>query len=219
MKFFLDTANLESIKKGRDQGLIDGVTTNPTHLSKEGGNILDLLEKICQVMNPDPVSVEITELDPPKTYEQAKKLSRIAPNVLVKVPCHKNYLTVIKRLVDDGIFLNITLVFSLVQALAMCKLGVAYVSPFIGRLDDIDSDGIQVIYDIREMIDIYDFKTQLLAASLRSVRHLHEVTLAGADVATIPVDIFEKIVNHPLTDKGIKIFDEDWKKLGIKSFP
>jgi transaldolase len=219
MKIFLDTANFENIKQAKSQGIIDGVTTNPTHLSKEGGDTVSLIKQICNVMDPFPVSLEITELEPEKTYQQAKKISAIASNVIVKIPCHKKYLEIIKKLVNEGVTLNITLLFSLTQALFMSKLGVKYISPFIGRLDDIDSNGIQLIYDIRQMLDNYSFETLLLAASLRTVSHVHEVILAGADIATIPIELVDKLIDHPLTDKGIKKFDEDWKKLDIKKFP
>lgn len=219
MKIFLDTANFENIKQAKLLGIIDGVTTNPTQLSKEGGDIVFLIKQICSIMDPFPVNVEVTELEPEKIYQQAKKISAIASNVIVKIPCHKKYLEIIKKLVNEGVALNITLLFSLTQALLMAKLGVQYISPFIGRLDDIDSNGIQLIYDIRQMLDNYNFETLLLAASLRTVSHMHEVILAGADIATIPVELFDKLIDHPLTDRGIKKFDEDWKKLGIKKFP
>lgn len=219
MKIFLDTANLESISKAKETGLIDGITTNPSHLSKESKNIKELLNKICDTMAPGSVSIEVTEKDPKDVYNQAKKIADIASNVAVKIPCHKDYLAIIKKLVKEGVTINITLMFSLPQALLMAKLGVKYISPFIGRLDDIDTDGIQLIYDIRTMLDNYGFETELLAASLRHTRHVHDVALAGADIATIPVTLFNSLLDHPLTDKGIKLFDQDWQKLGITKFP
>lgn len=219
MKLFLDTANVNEIKKWYETGLIDGVTTNPTHLSKEGGDAKKKVLEICALMPDCDVSIEVTEDDPEAVYKQAMEIAQLAENVVVKVPCHKKYYSVINRLVDNEIQLNITLVFSLIQSLCMCKLGVRYISPFIGRLDDIDADGMQLIQDIRLMIDEYAFETELLAASIRSVETVHQTILAGADVATIPLNIMQKITEHPLTDKGMTAFLEDWKKLGIKQFP
>lgn len=219
MKIFLDTADVDSIKKWADSGLVDGITTNPTHLSKEGGDPVKVIREICSIMSGHDVSVEVTEKAPKDVYEQAQKIAAIADNVVVKIPCHKDYLDLIKMLADNGIKINVTLVFSLTQSLMMCKLGVGYISPFIGRLEDIETSGLELIADLREMVDIYGFKTQILAASIRNIRHVHDVILLGADCATMPVSIFETLVDHPLTDKGMAIFDADWKKLGIKKFP
>jgi transaldolase len=219
MKLFLDTAHLADIEKGRATGLINGVTTNPTYLSKEGGDLKQLLVAICRVMAPYDVSIEVTEKEPDTVYQQAKKIADIGPNVVIKIPCAKEYIPVIRKLVSEGVALNITLLFSLVQGLLMAKLGVKYISPFVGRLDDIDSDGIQLIADLRHMIDTYEYKTQILAASLRTVTHVHQVILEGADVATMPINLFELLIEHPLTFKGMIKFDEDWRKLGIAQFP
>ena len=219
MKLFLDTAHLASIKKWADSGLIDGITTNPTHLSKETGLPSEIVKQICVVLPEGEISVEVTEKTSEAVYEQAKKIAALSENVIVKIPCYSGYIPIIKKLVDEGVGINITLVFSAMQALMLAKLGVMYVSPFIGRLDDIDSDGIQLIADIREMFETYDFETEILAASLRSVRQVHQVALLGAHVATIPVEIFEKLLLHPLTEKGMATFDADWQKLGVKHFP
>jgi transaldolase len=219
MKIFLDTAHLAAIEKAKATGLINGITTNPTHLSKEGNNIRQLLLNICAVMAPDDVSIEITEQEPQKVYEQAKRIAALASNVVVKIPCYKDYVPVIKKLVDEGVLVNITLLFSTVQGLLMAKLGVKYISPFIGRLDDIDVNGLDLIRDLRHLIDTYNFSTQLLAASVRHILHVHEVALLGADIATIPVTLFDVLLEHPLTDKGMKQFENDWKKLDIKQFP
>lgn len=219
MKIFLDTANIPAIKKWAPTGLIDGVTTNPSHLSKEGGDAKKQVLEICQILPEGLISVEITEKDPQAAYKQAKAIAALHKNVVVKVPCHADYYVIIKKLVEDGIQLNITLVFSMVQGLMMSKMGVAMISPFIGRIDDIDADGMDVVYQMREMMDQYNFHTQILAASIRSVRHLHGAILAGADIATVPLDVFEKAIEHPLTNIGIEKFDADWKKLGIKQFP
>ena len=219
MKIFLDTANLEQIKYWAATGLLDGVTTNPTHLSKESGDIVDLLKKICNTVPNGDISIEVTETQPEKVYEQAKTIAAIAENVTVKIPCHKDYYDVIKTLTDEKISINVTLVFTLIQGLLMCKMGVKYISPFIGRWDDIDVNGIEIVEKMRFMIDEYEYETQIIAASIRNVKHFHEVLMAGADVATIPVAVLEKAVKHPLTDIGIKNFMEDWKKLEIKQFP
>lgn len=220
MKFFLDTANVKEIKRWMQTGLIDGVTTNPSLLSKEKGDAKKIIKEICKVVKGGDVSIEVTEKDPKKVYAQAKKIAALAKNVVVKIPCHPDYFAVIKKLVDEGVALNITLVFSLLQGLMMCKLGVKYISPFVGRLDDIDADGMNVTAELREMIDEHVFlNTKILAASIRSVRHFHEATMIGADVATVPVAVLEKAMHHPLTDKGMDKFLQDWKNLGIKIFP
>lgn len=219
MKFFLDTANVESIKKLAQTGLIDGVTTNPSHLSKEGGDPKLRVLTICSLLPEGEISVEVTETDPQAVYQQAKKIAQLARNVVVKVPCYKEYFGVINKLTDEGIPLNITLVFTLVQSLMMCKLGARYVSPFVGRLDDVDVDGIAILPEIRDMIDTYNYQTQILAASLRDVRHVHDAILSGADAATIPIELFEKMSDHVLTDKGMALFNDAWKKLGVKQFP
>lgn len=219
MKIFLDTANVAAIKKWAETGLIDGVTTNPTHLSKEGGDPKKVVLEICNLLPAGEISVEVTQEEPNDVYKQAKIIAALADNILVKVPCHKNYYGIIKKLVEEGVKLNITLVFTLVQGLMMSKLGVQYISPFVGRLDDIDANGIQLLYDLRQMIDMNEFETKILAASLRHERHVHDAILAGVDALTLPIDVFEKCLDHPLTDKGMLLFLADWKKLGVKQFP
>ena len=220
MKLFLDTANLEFIKNWAPTGLINGVTTNPTHLSKEGADPTVQVKEICAVMKSfGDVSVEVTQQEPEAVYKQAHAIAKLASNIVVKVPCEQAYYMIIKRLVADGIKVNSTLVFSLEQSLMMAKLGVHYISPFVGRLDDIGTDGLQLVEEIRTMLNLYDYESQLLAASLRTVSHVHNVILAGADVATVPVAVFEKMMKHPLTDKGIEKFNADWQKLGITKFP
>lgn len=219
MKIFLDTANISHIKKWSESGLIDGITTNPSNLSKENQNPREILKEICSILPDKDISVEITEENPIKVYNQAKEISKIADNITVKIPCYKDYINIINKLVTEGIKLNITLVFSVTQALMMAKLGVKYISPFIGRLDDIGSDGLALISECRNMLDIYNYETQLLAASIRSVKHLQDIILTGADVATLPTEILGKSLEHPLTDIGIKKFSEDWEKLDIKQFP
>ena len=219
MKIFLDTANLNEIKKWHDVGILDGVTTNPSLLAKEGKNPHALIKEICALVQGD-VSVEVTESSPKKVYEQAKAISALAENIVVKIPCHINYYPVIKQLVSEGAKLNITLVFTVLQSLCMAKLGVTYISPFIGRWVDIDVDGIGILADIKTMLDQYNFvNTKLLAASVRSISDFHQAVLIGADVVTLPTDILLKATSHPLTDQGMAKFIADWQKLGISQFP
>jgi transaldolase len=219
MKIFLDTAHVASIQKLAATGLIAGVTTNPTHLSNEDGSPLDVVKKICALLPHGAISVEVTEQKPEEVYRQAQKIAKIAPNVVVKIPCHLDYCELIHKLVQEGVKINITLVFTVLQGLMMAQLGVAYISPFVGRLDDNDVNGIQLVEDLRFVLDQYNLPTQLLAASLRSVRQVHEVAMAGADVATMKPEIFEQLLHHPLTDDGMELFESDWKKLEIKQFP
>lgn len=220
MKIFLDTADVELIRKLAPTGLIDGVTTNPTHLSKEQGVPTEVIKQICAILPQGVISVEITEKEPDAVYAQAKQIAALAKNVVVKVPCYPDYFELIGKLVAEKIPLNITLLFSSFQGLAMAKLGVQYVSPFVGRLDDIDADGMQLVRDLRCMFDEYDYSTtKVLAASIRSVQHVHDALLAGTDAITMSPEIFEKAVHHPLTNAGMQKFDEDWQKIGIKQFP
>lgn len=219
MKIFLDTANIASIKKWTSTGLIDGITTNPTHLSKEKTDPKKTVLEICKLLPEGHISIEVTDLDPKQVYKQAKAIAKLADNVWVKIPCHAQYYELIKKLVDEEVKLNITLVFTVLQSLMMCKLGVYYISPFVGRWEDIDVDGMAFIPQMREMIDFYGFETKILAASIRTVQNFHDAMLAGADAITLPVDVFEKSISNPLTDQGIEKFNKDWKKLGIKQFP
>lgn len=213
MKLFLDTADRNAIKKWIPCGIIDGVTTNPSLLSKEGHNSKEVLLDICKMVEGD-VSIEVVEKEPQKVYAQAKEIASLAKNVVVKIPFHEEYLPVIAKLVREDVKVNVTLVFSLLQALIVAKLEVDYISPFIGRLDDIDIDGIELVEDIKTMLDNYDYGSELLAASIRTPRHLHDAIIYGADVATIPPALLEQIMKHPLTEQGIAKFDADWKKLG-----
>lgn len=217
MKIFLDTADLQSITAWAY--LLDGVTTNPTHLNTQGGNPKELILNICAAMQGKDVSVEVTEKEPSAVYKQAREIAALSKNVVVKIPCHALYYPVIAQLVQEKIALNITLVFTVIQGMLMSKLGVKYISPFVGRWDDIDVEGNEVLYEMRQMIDEYNYSTQILAASLRTVRNVHEAIMAGADVATVPVNVLSKMTEHPLTNQGIEIFNADWQKLGIKQFP
>ncbi len=219
MKIFLDTANLVTIKKWAETGLIDGVTTNPTHLSKEGKDPKKQVLAICKVLPDGFISVEVTEKEPQKIYTQAKKIADLAENIVVKIPCHKDYVEIIHKLTQEGIALNITLVFSLPQAYLMSKLGVTFISPFVGRLDDSGVDGCAVLEQIQRMVTDNVFDTQVIAASIRNMHHFHAAIAAGVDVVTLPAEVLEKSLGHILTDEGIAKFDADWQKLGIKQFP
>ena len=219
MKIFLDTADVAAIERWIPTGLIDGVTTNPSHLSKAGGSPQSHIAKICSLLPNGSVSVEVTETEPEKVYEQAHAISNLSDTILVKVPCHKDYYPVIHKLAQEDVRLNITLVFTAIQGLMMSKLGAEYISPFVGRWDDIDVDGIGLLDELRQMMDVHNLSTGILAASLRTVRHLHDAILAGADAVTLPVEVFEKALEHPLTNQGIEKFNADWAKLGISQFP
>ncbi len=219
MKLFLDTADIKCIHDWITTGLVDGVTTNPSHLAKEGKDPKKVIREICALLPEGEISVEVTEMEPQKMYKQAKEIASLADNILVKIPCHRDYYSIIERLVNEGIRVNVTLVFSLIQSAFMCKLGVAYISPFVGRLDDIDVEGKDLLSEIRSMIDDYMFETQLLAASIRSVRHLHEAIMAGSDAVTVPIDVLEKATVHSLSNEGIAKFTADWATLKIKHFP
>lgn len=219
MKIFLDTADIASIKKLMVTGVIDGITTNPSNLSVTNGDPKEIILEICKLFPEGQISVEVTEIEPQKAYAQAKLISKLSQNIWVKIPCHERYYPIIKQLVEEEIKLNITLVFSVLQALMMCKLGVYYISPFIGRWEDLDVDGMQYIPEIRHIIDYYGFETKILAASVRTVQHMHDALLAGVDAVTISPDIFQKSITHHLTDQGIEKFLKDWSKLGIKQFP
>lgn len=212
MKIFLDTANRDQIKKWVETGLVDGVTTNPTLLSKEDVNSKRVLLDICKMVD-GPVSIEVVEKDPTLVYKQAKEISKLAKNVVVKIPCLVEYFSVIHKLVQDGVKINVTLVFSEVQALLVAKLGATFISPFLGRWDDIGKDGVKLVEDIVKIKQNYAFKSEILAASIRNVNQWHQVALAGADVITVPASVIMQASKHPLTDIGVSLFDADWKKL------
>jgi transaldolase len=219
MKIFLDTADVVAIKKWSETGIIDGVTTNPSHLAKQSGDPLTIIKQICQILPESDISVQVTEQDPAAVYRQAVSISQIADNITVKIPCSQDYYPIIKRLVEEDIPINITLVFSLTQGLAMAKLGVAYISPFIGRLEDAGEDGIGLVEGLCDMMDVYQFSTEVLAASVRSVAHIEGAIEAGAHAVTMSPELLEKAIQHPLTDKGMKVFQDDWAKVVDKTFP
>lgn len=219
MKIFLDSSNIQDIQKLLPLGIIDGITTNPTTLSKTKQEPKKVIQELCALLPEGDISVEITEQEPTAAYKQALTIAKIAKNITVKVPCHAHYYPVIKQLVEEKIPVNVTLVFTLVQALLMCKLQVKYISPFIGRSEDIAVDSIQLLDDMRMMVDQYGYETQILAASLRTISQFHDAIRAGADVATLPPELLEKSIDYVLTNQGIAQFNADWQKLGIKQFP
>ena len=213
MKFFLDGSDIEKIKKFSDLGLIDGVTTNPSIILKSGKNMIEVISELASIVSGS-ISAEVSALDSEKMVEEGIKLSQIAENVTVKLPITWDGLEACNSLSQKGISVNMTLCFSASQALLAAKSGAEYVSPFIGRLDDLNLDGADLISDIKLIYSNYNFSTKVLAASIRTINHVKQCALLGADVATIPIDIFEKLVKHPLTDLGLSQFTADWEKTG-----
>jgi transaldolase len=213
MKFFADTAETKDIRALADAGLIDGVTTNPSLIKKSGRDFREVIAEICDA-TAGPVSAEVAAIDPGAMEKEGRSLATIAPNVTVKVPLTMDGLKVCRRLSGDGIMVNVTLCFSANQALLAAKAGATFISPFIGRLDDINIDGMELIRDIRTIYDNFDFKTQILAASIRSPNHIKDCALIGADVATAPPSVLWQLANHPLTDKGLEAFLKDWAATG-----
>ncbi|MGR3176792.1 MAG: fructose-6-phosphate aldolase [Candidatus Anammoxibacter sp.] len=212
MKFFIDTADIKEIKEANELGILDGVTTNPTLISKTGRPFREVVEEICSFVKGD-VSLEVISMECDKMIAEAKELAKIGNNVVIKVPLIKEGLKAVRKLSDAGIKTNVTLCFSANQALLAAKAGGTYVSPFIGRLDDRGQDGMQLIEEIRTIYDNYSFDTQIIVASIRNPVHVKDAALIGADVATIPFGVFDKLAEHPLTDAGIKSFMADWEKV------
>lgn len=218
MRFFLDTANLAEIEWAASAGLIDGVTTNPTLLAKDAGEVdpNDVLKQICSVVS-GPVNAEVISVDGEGMYEEGRKLARIADNIVVKIPMIEEGMQAVHRLRAEGIGVNVTLCFSSVQCLVAAKAGATFVSPFLGRLDDIGHDGMDVVRETRVIFDNYAIETDLLAASIRHPRHVTDAAILGADVATIPTSTLKRLLLHPLTDRGLDQFLNDWSKLIAKT--
>jgi len=214
MKFFLDTASLKDISWAVQAGLIDGITTNPTLLSKQAGDLdpRDVLKEICSIVE-GPVSAEVVSVDTDGMLKEGRSLAKIADNIVVKIPMLETGMVAVRRLATDGIRTNVTLCFSSVQCLVAAKAGATYVSPFIGRIDDVGQEGMDVIREARQMFDNYSIATQILAASIRHPRHVAEAAMIGADVATLPPEVLKKLLQHPLTDRGLQAFLADWNKL------
>ncbi|MDP2739629.1 MAG: fructose-6-phosphate aldolase [Pseudorhodobacter sp.] len=213
MKFFVDTADVAAIAELNELGMVDGVTTNPSLILKSGRNILEVTKEIC-AMVAGPVSAEVVALTAPEMISEGRALAAIADNIAVKVPLTWDGLKACKVLTGEGHMVNVTLCFSANQALLAAKAGATFISPFVGRLDDINADGLELIADIRTIYDNYDFKTQILAASIRSANHVSQCALIGADVVTAPPAVIKAMINHPLTDKGLEQFLKDWAKTG-----
>lgn len=215
MKFFVDTADIDAIAELHDLGMVDGVTTNPSLIMKSGRDILEVTKEICELV-PGPVSAEVVALKADEMIAEGRKLADLAENIVVKVPLTWDGLKACKVLSSEGKMLNVTLCFSANQALIAAKAGATFISPFIGRLDDINVDGMDLISDIRDIYDNYDFQTEILAASIRTVNHISEAAKIGADVITAPPGVIKSLASHPLTDKGLAAFMADWEKTGQK---
>lgn len=213
MKFFVDTAEVAAIRELNDLGMVDGVTTNPSLILKSGRDIIEVTREICGIVS-GPVSAEVVALDADAMIAEGRKLAGIADNIAVKLPLTWAGLKACKVLSGEGNMVNVTLCFSANQALLAAKAGATFISPFIGRLDDVNIDGMELIRDIRQIYDNYGFATQILAASIRTVNHVSEAALTGADVMTAPPEVIRKLAHHPLTDAGLAQFMKDWEKTG-----
>ncbi len=213
MQLFLDTTDTATLRALAETGLVDGVTTNPTLIAKSGRNMTEVIAEICEII-PGPVSAEVTAVEASAMIKEGEKLAAIAPNVVVKVPLTVEGLKAVQTFSQSGIMTNVTLCFSALQALMAAKAGATFVSPFVGRLDDHGAEGMGLIQEIRTVFDNYDFDTEILVASVRSLAHLKEAVLIGADCATLPPSVFQDMFKHPLTDRGLDAFLADWAKTG-----
>ena len=215
MKFFVDTANVEEIRQAKEMGMADGVTTNPSLVAKENRPFRQLIEEICQIVD-GPVSVEVVSQDAEGMVKEAKELVKIAENIAIKIPMTVEGMKATKILSDEGINVNVTLVFSPLQALLAAKAGASYVSPFVGRLDDIGHNGMQLVEEIKKIYDNYSFATEIIVSSVRHPLHVLKAALIGADIATIPFKVIKQLAKHPLTDIGLKRFLDDWQRVADK---
>ncbi|RUM91150.1 MAG: fructose-6-phosphate aldolase [Thermovibrio sp.] len=215
MKFFIDTADVNEIKSAMEMGLIDGVTTNPTLISRTGRPFLEVAKEILEIV-PGPVSLEVVSLDTQGMVDEARQLAKLGDNVVIKIPMTTEGLKAVKILSSEGIKTNVTLVFSPLQALLAAKAGATYVSPFVGRLDDIGHDGMELISQVVQIYENYGFETEIIVASVRHPQHVLQAALIGADIATIPYKVIKQLAKHPLTDIGIERFLEDWAKVPDK---
>ncbi|HID87920.1 MAG TPA: fructose-6-phosphate aldolase [Anaerolineae bacterium] len=213
MKFFLDTAKVEEIRQADEWGMLDGVTTNPSLVARAGRDFREAILEICQIAQGRPVSAEVVSLEAGGMIREARLLAGWADNIVVKIPCTEEGLKALKVLSVEGIKTNVTLVFSTTQGLMAAKAGGTYVSPFVGRLDDIGHDGMEVVRDLAEIFALYGLESEIIAASIRHPRHVVEAALAGADIATIPFAVLQKMIKHPLTDIGLDRFLADWRKV------
>jgi len=217
MKFFLDTADVDQIKKAMEWGILDGVTTNPTLISKTGRPFKEVVKEILEIVD-GPVSLETVSLDAKGMIEEGRTLAKMGDNVVVKIPMTPEGMKAVRVLEAEGIPTNVTLVFSPVQALIAAKAGASYVSPFVGRLDDISGEGMKLIREVKEIFLNYEIDTEIIVASVRHPMHVVEAALIGADICTMPFSVMEKLFKHPLTDKGIDLFLKDWEKVPEKPF-
>tara|TARA_B100001971_G_C18241842_1_gene571441 strand:- start:130 stop:774 length:645 start_codon:yes stop_codon:yes gene_type:complete len=211
MKFFIDTANIDEIKEAHSMGMVDGVTTNPSLISKESGVFEEIIEEICKIVN-GPVNAEVISLDVEDMLKEARHLIGINDNIVVKIPMTVDGLKATRQLSGEGIKTNVTLIFSPLQALMAAKAGATYVSPFVGRLDDLSYEGMLIVEQIVEIYSNYAYDTEVIVASIRNPLHVLDSALMGADIATIPFNVLSKLAAHPLTDKGIRSFLDDWEK-------
>jgi transaldolase len=211
MKFFIDTANIDEIKKGVEMGMVDGVTTNPSLVAKEKKPFKDIIAEICKIVD-GPVSAEVVSLEAQGMLAEARDLAKIADNIVVKIPMIVEGLKAVKKLAAEGIKTNVTLIFSAAQALLAAKAGASYVSPFVGRLDDIGQPGMDLVSDIVSIYDNYGYTSEVIVASVRSPQHVLDAALIGADIATIPFKVIAQLAKHPLTDAGMQQFLADWEK-------
>ncbi len=212
MKFFIDTANIDEIKEAHSMGMVDGVTTNPSLIAKEGRNFEEIIKEICEIVD-GPISAEVISLDTEGMVKEARHLAKIHDNIVIKIPMTVDGIKAVRKLSEEGIKTNVTLVFSPLQALMAAKAGATYVSPFVGRLDDLSHEGLFLVEQIAEIYSNYAFDTEIIVASVRNPLHVLDSAMIGADIATIPFNVLGKLAAHPLTDKGIKAFLEDWEKL------
>jgi transaldolase len=211
MKFFIDTANIEEIKEANNMGMVDGVTTNPSLIAKEGRDFKEIITEICEIVD-GPISAEVISLEEAGMVSEARELAKIHENIVVKIPMTIDGLKAVRTLSSEGIKTNVTLVFSTLQALMAAKAGATYVSPFVGRLDDLSQDGLVLVDQIVTIFDNYDYDTEVIVASVRNPLHVLDSALMGADIATIPFNVLAKLAAHPMTDKGIEAFMADWEK-------
>ncbi len=215
MKFFIDTADINEIKAAMEMGMVDGVTTNPTLISRTGRPFLEVAKEIVETV-PGPVSLEVVSLDTQGMVDEARQLAKLGDNVVIKIPMTTEGLKAVKILSEEGIKTNVTLVFSPLQALLAAKAGATFVSPFVGRLDDIGHDGMELVAQIVQIFDNYGFDTEIIVASIRHPQHVLQAAIMGADIATIPFKVIKQLAKHPLTDVGIERFLEDWAKVPDK---
>ena len=216
MKFFIDTADVEEIKKANDLGIICGVTTNPSLIAKEGRDFFGVIKEICEIID-GPISAEVISLDYKKMVEEAEKLAEINKNIVIKLPMTADGLKAVTILSRENIKTNVTLIFSANQGLLAANAGADYISPFLGRLDDIGFDGLDLVEDLSDIFNVHEIKTEIIAASIRNPMHITQVAKLGADIATVPYKILMQMVNHPLTDAGIKKFLKDWEVFSNKN--